>query len=145
MPEERQGHAREIYVPAPQQQADEEERVGSEGFREKLIMQGIISGIILMAVLILRLTDHPQAAGIRTNLSHALAGNITVDQMAAEAQRVMLAIGIGESAPAQAGAQYSEPTPPASTRIDESVLRDLSEWTDDLQTTAPDPIVIPEL
>ena len=129
-------------APPTHEVAEEPEK--EEGFKEKLIAQGIISGIILMVVLILRLTDHAQVVDIRASLSNALSGHVTTEQVADEVRR-LLAIGeetfMGTGTPVQEVFEQ----PPATTRIDENLLRELSEGTDDLQTTAPEPIATPEL
>lgn len=145
------------------------------GFREKVIVQGIISGIIFTVVLVLNLADHPQASNITNNLNQAISRNITLEQVAVEVRRFL-----GEDFPFlgepayiesadtpigydaadtlhQPGMQsylqpYTQPhiqiedqTP--TSRIDEDMLREIFGWTDsdDLQTTAPEPITSPEL
>jgi hypothetical protein len=135
------------YTP-PVHEAAEEPK---EGFKDRLVAQGIISGIILMVVLILRLTDHPYAVDVRASLNNALSGTVTTEQVADEVRR-LLAIGEETVLPVQIPVQLpvqsevpEEAEPFATTRIDEDVLRELSEWTDDLQPTAPDPMDLPEL
>jgi len=120
-------------------------------FREKLIVQGIISGIIFTVVLVLNLTDHPQAANIVTNLNQAISGNITIEQVAIEVRR-FLGEDLGDAdTPIGYDALEFQSLPiegqTVAPRIDEDMLREIFGWTDsdDLQTTAPEPITLPEL
>ena len=119
------------------------------GVIEKLIVQGIISGIILAAVLILSFTNHPQASDILTNLSQAISGHISAEHVAAEVRRFL-----GEETPnLMRGPVYTEapvtdrPQILTTPRIDEEILQEVLGIRDgsDLQTTAPEPIVLPEL
>ena len=155
------------------------------GFREKLIVQGIISAIILAVVLALNIVDNPQAINIRNNLNQAISGHITAEQVADEVNNFltegpltalpfllpaqlehMEAVPMQEQTltqdlptqeqltheyPAQdyptailAGDTADDAT--TTTRIDEDILREtLGLEGDDLQTTAPEPIILPEL
>ena len=125
------------YTPA------EPESDGS--FKEKLIMQGIISGIILTVVLALNLVNFPQAARIRESLSQALRGTVSMEQIAQEANRIfnfgedgaIVIDGFLPQAPTEQAPEYTVP------RIDEDVLRELAGY-DDLKSQTPAPITLPE-
>ena len=56
--------------------------------REKLIVQCIVSGIILAAVLFTRLVESEFTGGVRNSLERALSGNISVDAAAEGLQRL---------------------------------------------------------
>jgi len=130
-------------------------------FVEKLVMQGIISGIILAVVLVLNLLDNSVAVGIRNSLNVAIAEHITAEQVAAEVHRIL-------GVPAPSHAEYLdyeiiipsnnpvtgpivnpniELSPEANPRIDEDMLREILGYTDtnDLQPTAPESMIPPEL
>ena len=155
------------HNPTPVQPASHE----SGGFREKLIVQGIISGLIFAVVLALGMMDNPQAASIRINLNQAISDHITAEQVATEVHRFLgntpLEMLAGESisieTPIHAGdivypyldtdtapvfeAETQTEGPITTPRIDEDMLREIFGWPegDDLQTTAPEPIILPEL
>ena len=122
----------------------------SNEFLEKLVMQGIISGIILAVVLALNLMDNSMAVGIRNSLNAAISEHITAEQVAVEVRRFL-----GEPEPHHAVyLEYeTEPiynpnmelNPNHNPRIDEDMLREILGYTeiDDLQSTAPEPMIIP--
>ncbi|MCL2421167.1 MAG: hypothetical protein FWD03_04850 [Defluviitaleaceae bacterium] len=168
-------HVPHSPTPAPSSSASPEKA----SFREKLIVQGIISGIIFAVVLALGVIDNPQAAIIQTNLSQAISDHITAEQVAVEFNRLLGNIPshtlAGEpvymETPAYTGDppypyldpapayevdaqpewQPDIPPPIQSTtqepRIDEDIMREIFGWPygDDLQPTAPEPIISPEL
>ena len=151
-------------------------RSGAEkiGFREKLIVQGIISGIILAVVLVLSMIQGSQVMVIQTNLNKAISEHITAQQVAREVNRFL---GNGrqsafinelilttyveepfynepfleESAYIEQFSAFEAETPVegqiTTPRIDEDILREIFGWSegDDLQTTAPEPMTLPEL
>ena len=144
----------------------------SSGFREKLIIQGIISAIILAAVLVLSIVDNPHAMSVRGNLSQAISGHITAEQVAVEVNRFLAEVPLPgdvlrfdgepdsmalpayiESVSETVNEADTLPDPTAAPieqqagRIDEDVLREAFGWTDgdNIQTTAPEPIILPEL
>ena len=134
----------------------------SGAFIEKLIVQGIISGIMFAVVLMLLAVDNPWAINMRGSLQTAISGHITAEQAAAEVRRFM---GEGENLAGSDVSNYIDDVPeqPAApddtvmplpvefpepvTRIDEDILNDILGHTegDDLQTTAPGPMIMPEL
>jgi len=59
------------------------------GFREKLIVQGIISGVIFAVILILGMVDDPQAVSIRANLNQAISDHVTAEQVSTEIHRFL--------------------------------------------------------
>ena len=155
-------------TPKPKQSETSE----SGGFREKFIVQGIISGVILAVILVFSMVDDPQVANIRANLSLALSDHITAEQVSIEVRRLLgnesQEAFVAEPAyietvsdqdmyypylETEVFAPSTEVTPGlteeqiATPRIDEDMLREVFGWTegDDLQTTAPEPIVPPEL
>ena len=144
------------------------------GFREKLIVQCIISGIILAVVLAISMVHNPQIISIRNGLNQAISEHITVEQVAAEVHRLLgnehQVFFINELAlepyidepvyeePFGEEPVYIEPIPGfeaeapsegqiTTPRIDEDILREIFGYSegDDLQTTAPEPIILPEL
>ena len=142
----------------------------SSGFIEKFIVQGIISGVILAVILVFSMVDDPQVMNIRANLSQALSDHITAEQVAVEVRRLLGNEQGDTTIPAYIDKVQSQdidypyldpevfvpvtetPTiatevPTAAPRIDEDMLREMFGYTegDDLQTTAPEPIVPPEL
>ena len=144
------------------------EGADTDGFREKIIVQGIISGIILAVVLVLNMADNPWASDLRGNLGGAISYHITAEQLAFEVRRVLgdgsalggqnVYIDNPDSVPMEglmlpqetADVQLGAPAPGEHTpsgRIDEDVLREIIGRAegDDLQTTAPEPILLPEL
>jgi len=142
------------------------------GFREKLIVQGIISGIILAVVLALSMIQDPQAMRIRVDLSRAISEHITAEQVAGEIHRFLgnrsqetqglilapyieepfyeepfteepVYIELAPAFEAETQAERQMTTP----RIDEDILWEIFGQSegDDLQTTAPEPMILPEL
>ena len=130
-------------------------------FREKLIVQGIISGIIFAVVLLITVVDNPLVSGIRGNLGQAISSHITAEEVAGEISRFLGDIGdiplpgapvYVETAPTIPEAPVVSDLPAAPVmpetptgRIDEDMLREMLGDTDDLQTTAPGPMTMPEL
>ena len=129
------------------------------GIREKLIVQGIISGVILAVVLAFSLTDNPQTTAILINLNRALSTHITVEQVVDGINRFLeeslpfeweaaytenLSIFEPESLPTEYTPLEGQLTVP---RIDENMMRELlgESENDYIQTTAPEPITLPEL
>ena len=144
-------------------QAVQEVEADTVSIAEKLIIQGIISGIILAVVLLLNVVNIPHTAGIRASLNEALSGHVSAEHLADEINRLLsgeilpninlpgtpiFVDGINNTpAPAVPDLQVS-PTPPVTTRIDEDILREAigqNEASDSLQTIAPEPMAIPEL
>jgi len=128
------------------------------GFLEKLIVQGIISGVIFAVVLVIGMLDNPQAVGIRNNLSEAISAHTTAEQVAAEVRRFLgeedLSALAGEAVYIESVPEPALPVIPAipdtqitAPRIDEEMMREVfgESEGDDLQTTAPEPIALPEL
>ena len=159
----------ETTVNSKPKQSDTQE---SGGFREKFIVQGIISGIILAVILVFSMVDDPQVVNIRANLSQALSDHITAQQVAVEVNRLLGNPRQGSFiiTPAYMDRNQSQDmyypyldpealvpvteTPAVLTegqmtapRIDEDMLREILGYRegDDLQTTAPEPIILPEL
>ena len=145
---------------APVHSTQAAESGSSCSLAEKFIIQGIISGIILAVVLFLSIVDNPHAMGIRGNLSQAISGHITAEQVAAEINRLLeLPVEGLPILPAPAYAEeipqftepealpYAEMPVDAAPRIDEDIFREIFGYTDgdNLQTTAPEPMIIPEL
>ena len=134
------------------------EAEGNE-FVEKLIMQGIISGIILAAVLLINLIDSPMTMGIRNSLNEAITEHITAEQVATEVRRFlgdpMPATYVDYDTTIPIYTPTTEPivnpnielSPRDNPRIDEDMLREILGYTeiDDLQSTAPESIIPPEL
>jgi len=135
--------------------------VEGNGFVEKFVMQGIISGIILAVVLVINLVDNSMTAGIRNSLNTAISEHITAEQVATEVRRFL-----GEPEPYRAAyLEYDitvpsynlttdpivnpniELSPGTNPRIDEDLLREILGYTDsnDLQSTAPESMIPPEL
>jgi len=118
------------------------------GFQEKLIVQGIICGILLAVVLALGFTESTWTLGVKTSLQQAITDNITAEQVAEEVRRVL-----GSETQLAGVAVHTEEVYEAhetTGRIDEDVLREIIGFTEDsegdsLQTTAPEPIILPEL
>ena len=115
------------------------QREEGSGFRDKLIVQGIISAVILAVVLVMGLVDHPRAESVRTNLASAISDQTTPDQVVVEVRRLL-------SLDDDIYPAYSEYAEPA-IRIDEDLLRELLDWTaeEDLKSIAPEPTAQPEL
>ena len=58
-------------------------------FAERLTTQALVCGIILAAVLLLRLSGGEGATGLRAQLSATLSGEVTFGQVAGEIQRLL--------------------------------------------------------
>ena len=149
---------------------------GQNSFVEKLIVQGMISGIILAVVLLFGIIDNAHTANIRRDLSHALSGNITAEQVAGEVNRFLQEqLPISQTEQQTGSTGYTEATElpltdpinlqstettdihatdatdistTEASRIDEDILREIigdNTENNDLQTTAPEPMILPEL
>jgi hypothetical protein len=126
----------------------QEDRAG-HGLRDKLIIQGIICAVMLAAVMVLCLIDHPRAAAVRVSLSSAVAGNVTAGQVTEEIRKRFFnrepdEINL-EAPPAEVIAAPVLHTVP---RIDEDVLHELHSRTADddelKKSSAPEPTAMPE-
>ena len=149
--------------------AKEAEVADSGGFREKFIVQGIICGIIFAVVLLINMTENAWALDLRASLSEAITYHVRAEQVASEVRRILgdgSALG-GQNMyteteqertrqmlenegqdPQDVLAPYDPAALPSpSGRIDEDVLREIIGGTEgeDIQTTAPEPILMPEL
>ena len=123
---------------------EEAPKVKSSAFVERLIVQGIISGIIFAVVLALSIVDNPRVGDIRASLGYAVSSHISMEQAALEIDRFL-----GGSTEEYIHSPEVVPVMPQAptTRIDEEILLEILGYPegDSLQTTAPGPIILPEL
>jgi len=61
----------------------------AKGGREKLIIQGIVSGMIFASVLMVSIMDNPRATGIKSDLNQAISNHVTAEQVATEVTRIL--------------------------------------------------------
>jgi len=128
------------YTPSRLYEKPQAPAVKTNDYREKLIVQGIISGIILTVVLFLSVVDNPWTLDMRIQLGQAISGHISAEQVAGQL-RVVLG---GETETSQLPAEPLEAAP--SGRIDEDILRELGiSEVEELKITAPEPMIPPEL